>query len=99
MGTLLQKCEPRKFNKKQLEIYYIGQSNFNFDLLERNKPWIAQSLENIILEPVFIKFIHDPKTKVSKKNNDVKSINQENHQSAEEIVSQIIETFDGEIIN
>ncbi len=99
VGTLLQKCEPRKFNKKQLEIYYIGQSNFNFDLLERNKPWIAQSLENIILEPVFIKFIHDPKTKVSKKNNDVKSINQENHQSAEEIVSQIIETFDGEIIN
>ena len=77
----------------------MSVSKFNFSILERNKRWISHSLEKIISHPVSIKFIFEEKQKKSGNNTKNKSNKNLLQKNGKAIISQIIDVFDGEIIN
>lgn len=98
VGTILESCVVQNIDHKQLHISLFDQPKFNFSVLERNKHWIAHSLEQMISHPVIIKFILEEKKNKSGKN--TKNITNKNLLQTNEkaVVSQIIDVFDGEII-
>ena len=63
VGTILESCVVQNIDHKQLHISLFDQPKFNFSVLERNKHWIAHSLEQMISYPVIIKFILEEKKK------------------------------------
>jgi DNA polymerase III gamma/tau subunit len=99
VGTILERCAAQNIDQKHLHVSLFDQPKFNFSVLERNKRWISHSLERVISHPVSIKFVFEEKPKESGTIKKKKS-NKDNLQSnGKAIVSQIIDVFDGEIIN
>ena len=96
VGTILDSCTLQDIVKNTLHVLIFDQPRFNYDLLERNKPWISLSLEKIISEPVKIKFLYQEKNGTTV---NVKTKNKYASKNDEKIVSQIINQFDGELIN
>ena len=98
IGSILNHCNLSELNKNEVRINLHNQPKFNFTVLERNKPWISQSLEKIISQPINIKFFFDENSKVMGTNKERKS--KKNHNKNDEsLISKIIEKFDGELIN
>jgi len=89
----------QNIDKKELHVSLFDQPKFNFSVLERNKRWISHSLEQIISHPVSIKFIFEEKQNKSGNNTKNKSNKNLLHKNGKAIISQIIDVFDGEIIN
>ena len=99
VGTILESCMAQNIDKKELHVSLFEQPKFNFSVLERNKRWISHSLEQIISHPVSIKFIFEEKQNKSGNNTKNKSNKNLLHKNGKAIISQIIDVFDGEIIN
>jgi hypothetical protein len=99
VGTILESCVVQNIDQKQIHVSLFDQPKFNFSVLERNKHWIAHSLEQMISHPVIIDFILEEtqnKSGTNTKNKTNKNLLQKNGKA---VVSQIIDVFDGEIIN
>ena len=99
VGTILDSCMVQSIDQKQINISLFDQPKFNFSVLERNKHWITHSLEQMISYPVIIKFILEEKKKKIGTNIDSKTNKNSIKKNEKTIVSQIIDVFDGEIIN
>ncbi len=99
VGTILDSCTLQDIVKNTLHVLIFDQPRFNYDLLERNKPWISLSLEKIISEPVKIKILYQEKSEKNGTTVNVKSKNKSISKNDKKIVSQIINQFDGELIN
>jgi len=99
VGTILESCMAQNIDKKELHVSLFEQPKFNFSVLERNKRWISHSLEQIISHPVSIKFIFEEKQNKSGNNTKNKSNKNLLQKNGKAIISQIIDVFDGEIIN
>ena len=99
VGTILDSCMVQSIDQRQINISLFDQPKFNFSVLERNKHWITHSLEQMISYPVIIKFILEEKKKKIGTNIDSKTNKNSIKKNEKTIVSQIIDVFDGEIIN
>ena len=99
VGTILDSCVVKSIDQKQINISLFDQPKFNFSVLERNKHWITHSLEQMISYPVIIKFILKEKKNILKTNTNSKTKKNSLQKNGKTIVSQIIDVFDGEIIN
>ena len=99
VGTILDSCMVQSIDQKQINISLFDQPKFNFSVLERNKHWITHSLEQMISYPVIIKFILEEKKNKIGTNIDSKTNKNSIKKNEKTIVSQIIDVFDGEIIN
>ena len=99
VGTILDSCMVQSIDQKQINISLFDQPKFNFSVLERNKHWITHSLEQIISYPVIIKFILKEKKNILETNTNSKTKKNSLQKNGKTIVSQIIDVFDGEIIN
>ena len=99
VGTILDSCVVQSIDQKQINISLFDQPKFNFSVLERNKHWITHSLEQMISYPVIIKFILKEKKNILKTNTNSKTKKNSLQKNGKTIVSQIIDVFDGEIIN
>jgi DNA polymerase-3 subunit gamma/tau len=98
IGSILNHCNPSELNEDEVCICLHNQPKFNFTVLERNKPWISQSLGKIISQSINIKFFFDENSKVLGTNKERNS--KKNHNKNDEsLISKIIEKFDGELIN
>ena len=99
VGTILERCAAQNIDQKHLHVSLFDQPKFNFSVLERNKRWISHSLERVISHPVSIKFVFEEKPKESGTIKKKKSNKDNLQNNGKSIVSQIIDVFDGEIIN
>ena len=99
VGTILESCVVQNIDQKQIHVSLFDQPKFNFSVLERNKHWIAHSLEQMISHPVIIKFILEEKKNKSGTNTKNKTNKNLLQKNGKIVASQIIDVFDGEIIN
>lgn len=99
VGTILESCVVQNIDQKQVLVSLYDQPKFNFSVLERNKRWISHSLERVISHPVNINFIFEEKKNNSGTITKIKLNKNLEQKNGKAIVSQIIDVFDGEIIN
>lgn len=99
VGTILDSCTVQDMENNTINVLISDQPRFNYDLLERNKPWILLSLEKIISKPVKIKISYQEESEKNETKININSKNKSRTKNDESIVSQIINQFDGELIS
>ncbi len=99
VGTILDSCTVQDMENNTINVLISDQPRFNYDLLERNKPWILLSLEKIISKPVKIKILYQEESEKNETKININSKNKSRTKNDESIVSQIINQFDGELIS
>ena len=101
IGTILDHCTVNKVHGKVLEVIMTGQPKFNLNLLEKNKKLIEIQLEKSIEKSVILRFKIDEKEDSSSagstKNTEEQKEN--NTENKDLTLLQIIERFDGELLN
>ena len=97
VGTILKKSVPIKISNNKLEIHYVDKSKFNFDLLVRNKDWISQIFLKIFECALGLDFVHNVRKEHQKDGANIKL--EKKNIIKGDIISDIIDTFDGELIN
>jgi len=101
IGTILDHCRVNKVHGKVLEVIMTGQPKFNLNLLEKNKKLIEIQLEKSIEKSVILRFKIDEKEDSSSagstKNTEEQKEN--NTENKDLTLLQIIERFDGELLN
>ena len=101
IGTILDHCMVNKVHGKVLEVVMTGQPKFNLNLLEKNKKLIEVQVEKSIEKSVILRFKIDDKVESisTDSTNNIEEQNENNAPKKDPALLQIIERFDGEIIN
>jgi hypothetical protein len=101
IGTILEHCMVKKVHGKVLEVVMAGQPKFNLNLLEKNKKLIEVQVEKSIEKSIILRFKIDDKVESisTDSTNNIEEQNENNAPKKDPALLQIIERFDGEIIN